>query len=77
MFYLSHVIPMIGRLALGNPDNYCLLGVYTSAFEDCKATADCFTAAKLRVQYHSYFFASLAVQQVSLGSNLNPLSANH
>ena len=56
MFYLNHVIPMIGRLALGNPDNYRILGVYTSAFEDCKATADCFTAAKLRVQYHSYFF---------------------
>lgn len=56
MFYLNQLIPMIGRLALGNPDNYRLLGVYTSAFQDCETAGDCFTAAGLQVQHHSYFF---------------------
>jgi len=56
MFYLNHVIPMIGQAMLGNPDNYRLLGVYTSAFQDCRFVADCFRAVHLNVQYHSYFF---------------------
>ncbi|MEP3481316.1 MAG: class I SAM-dependent methyltransferase [Fuerstiella sp.] len=56
MFYLNRIIPLIGRLALGNPDNYRLLGVYTSAFQNCTAAADCFTAAKLSVESQSYFF---------------------
>ncbi len=56
MFYLSRLIPLIGRFALGNPDNYRLLGVYTSAFKNCKGAADCFAAAELSVDYKSYFF---------------------
>jgi len=32
MFYLKHVIPHIGQVFLGNPDNYRLLGVYTERF---------------------------------------------
>ncbi|WP_420631513.1 class I SAM-dependent methyltransferase [Candidatus Leptofilum sp.] len=56
MFYLNHIVPMIGRLAMGNPDNYRLLGVYTSTFRNCKTAVDYFTAADLHVQYQSYFF---------------------
>ena len=56
LFYLNHVIPMIGRVALGNPDNYRYLGVYTVAFQDCNRAARCFADAGLLVQHHSYFF---------------------
>lgn len=56
MLYLRQVIPVIGRFALGNPDNYRLLGVYTTAFQDCQQAAECFQAAQLQVEYQSYFF---------------------
>ncbi len=56
MVYINYIIPLIGRLALGNPDNYRLLGVYTAAFQDCRRAADYFTAANLQVQYRRYFF---------------------
>lgn len=56
MFYLNRLIPMIGRLALGNPDNYRLLGIYTAAFQNCDATAALFTSAGFTVKRHSYFF---------------------
>jgi ubiquinone/menaquinone biosynthesis C-methylase UbiE len=32
MFYLKWLIPLLGRLLVGNPDCYRLLGVYTQAF---------------------------------------------
>lgn len=34
MFYLKRLIPLIGRMLLGNPDCYRMLGVYTEAFEN-------------------------------------------
>ena len=54
--YLNHIIPWIGRLALGNPDNYRLLGVYTSAFGDCRKAAGSFADAGLEVDFQSFFF---------------------
>jgi demethylmenaquinone methyltransferase/2-methoxy-6-polyprenyl-1,4-benzoquinol methylase len=56
MIYLKYIIPQIGRVALSNPDNYRLLGVYTTAFQDCQDAVDLFRAAHLRVHYQSYFF---------------------
>lgn len=32
MFYLDRVIPFIGRMFLGNPANYRMLGIYTREF---------------------------------------------
>lgn len=54
--YINRVIPWIGRMALGNPDNYRLLGVYTIAFGDCGLAAECFASAGLEVFRQSYFF---------------------
>ncbi len=34
MFYLKLLIPLIGRVLLGDPDCYRMLGVYTRAFEN-------------------------------------------
>ena len=54
--YLRRVIPLIGRLLLGNPENYRLLGVYTVAFQNCGAVAADFAAVGLQVQQQSRFF---------------------
>jgi demethylmenaquinone methyltransferase/2-methoxy-6-polyprenyl-1,4-benzoquinol methylase len=56
MFYLRQVIPVLGRLFMGNPENYRMLGEYTSAFGDCKVAADLFAANGLQVEFRSYFF---------------------
>jgi demethylmenaquinone methyltransferase/2-methoxy-6-polyprenyl-1,4-benzoquinol methylase len=56
LFYLRHVIPWIGRCFLGNPDNYRMLGVYTCAFESCARLVELFEAARLRVDFHEFFF---------------------
>ena len=56
LFYLRHVIPHVGRLLLGNPDNYRLLEVYTTAFGDCGQTLSAFRAAGLRTGMTPFFF---------------------
>ena len=56
MAYLHYIIPWIGKLAMGNRENYRLLGVYTDAFQNCRHAVDAFTAAGLHVQYQTYFF---------------------
>lgn len=56
MFYLKFVIPLIGQLFLGNPDNYRMLGVYTEAFQDCTKMTECLNAAGLAVCQKQYFF---------------------
>jgi len=56
MFYLNQIIPLLGRLFLGNPDNYRLLGVYTTAFGNCSTAATLFRDAGLQVELRSYFF---------------------
>lgn len=35
LWYLNRCIPSIGKLCLGNPDNYRLLGEYTGKFGNC------------------------------------------
>ena len=56
MVYIKYFVPLIGRLLLGNPDNYRLLGVYTSRFRDCSEFAAQCTDAGLRVQMRRFFF---------------------
>jgi ubiquinone/menaquinone biosynthesis C-methylase UbiE len=56
LFYLNRVIPLIGRLFLGNPANYRLLGVYTQAFGTCHHFAQCLRQQGLEVYEHPYFF---------------------
>jgi demethylmenaquinone methyltransferase/2-methoxy-6-polyprenyl-1,4-benzoquinol methylase len=55
-FYLNRVIPLIGRVFLGNPDNYRMLGVYTERFRDCGAVRAEFERAGLVAVGRSYFF---------------------
>jgi demethylmenaquinone methyltransferase/2-methoxy-6-polyprenyl-1,4-benzoquinol methylase len=56
MFYLRYIIPLIGRIFLGNPDNYRMLGIYTERFNNCSGMADALKHAGLEVEYRSFFF---------------------
>ncbi len=56
MFYLKWLIPLLGRLLLGNPDCYRLLGVYTQAFENVTHFSTCLRAAGLEASPVSLFF---------------------
>ncbi len=54
--YIRHVIPTIGRVFLGNPENYRMLGIYTERFGHCGGAARALEQAGLHVQQDSYFF---------------------
>ena len=56
MFYLKRIIPLLGKVLLGNPDNYRMLGVYTTAFQNCTLFKEECLRAGLMVQEASYFF---------------------
>jgi demethylmenaquinone methyltransferase/2-methoxy-6-polyprenyl-1,4-benzoquinol methylase len=56
MFYLKRVIPVLGKLLMGNPDNYRLLGRYTEAFGNARGFADACGAAGLQVTHEPLFF---------------------
>jgi demethylmenaquinone methyltransferase/2-methoxy-6-polyprenyl-1,4-benzoquinol methylase len=56
LFYLNHIVPWIGRLFLGNPTNYRMLGVYTREFGNCCYFAECLRQQGLHVTEVSYFF---------------------
>ena len=56
MFYLSRIIPWIGRLFLGNPLNYRMLGIYTQDFGTCQYFAECLQQQGLEVRTIYYFF---------------------
>jgi ubiquinone/menaquinone biosynthesis C-methylase UbiE len=56
MFYLKWLIPLVGRLLLGNPESYRMLGVYTQAFDNATHFACCLREAGLAVVPVSYFF---------------------
>lgn len=55
-FYLGKIIPIIGRIFLGNPDDYKMLWQYTAAFGNCKIAAEIFRQAGLQVEYRSFFY---------------------
>ena len=55
-FYLGKIIPILGKLFLGNPDDYKMLWLYTKKFESCKKVVAIFKKNNLNVQYKEYFF---------------------
>ncbi len=54
--YLRYVIPLVGRLFLGNPECYRMLSVYTEAFGDASHFARACESEGLETQYHRHFF---------------------
>jgi len=59
LFYLKKVIPKLGKLFLGNPESYRMLGIYTELFENSQLAQKTFKRAGLEVQY-LHFFAGCA-----------------
>lgn len=55
-FYLGKVIPILGKLFLGNPNDYKMLWIYTQKFESCKKVEEIFRKNNLEVNYKKYFF---------------------
>lgn len=55
-FYLRQIIPILGRLLLGNPEEYKMLWQYTNEFNDAKAATEIFTKAGLATNFNSYFY---------------------
>jgi len=49
MLYLNNIIPIIGRLLLGNPDCYRMLGAYTDAFGNASHFAQCLREGGLKI----------------------------
>lgn len=56
LFYLKKVIPVLGRIFLGNPETYKMLGIYTEKFGNSKAALEIFRKYHFEVRYESYFF---------------------
>ena len=54
--YIRFVIPLLGKLLMGNAENYRMLGVYTRAFGSCKSARQAFDEAGLQVAFRPYFF---------------------
>ena len=56
MLYLKYCIPLIGKILLGNPDNYRMLGIYTEQFGNCRHMASLLQEAGLSVSMKEFFF---------------------
>lgn len=56
MFYLKRVIPVLGKLFLGDPETYRMLGVYTDAFQNARQVEKIFRKYGFEVQYLEYFY---------------------
>ena len=57
-FYLGKIIPIIGKLLLGNPQDYKMLWIYTKQFSNCEIVKTIFEKNGLNVNYNNYFFGS-------------------
>ncbi len=55
-FYLGKIIPVLGKLLLGNPEEYKMLWKYTNKFENAKIARKIFDNAGFLTKYNSYFF---------------------
>lgn len=54
--YLSKIIPVLGKLFLGNPNDYKMLWIYTENFENCNRVKEIFEKYHLKVNIESYFY---------------------
>ncbi|MEG0851869.1 MAG: class I SAM-dependent methyltransferase [Flavobacterium sp.] len=55
-FYVGKVIPILGRVFLGNPQDYKMLWIYTRNFKNSKMIKQIFEENGLKVNYSDYFF---------------------
>lgn len=55
-FYLGQVIPVLGKLLLGNPIEYKMLWRYTDNFDNAKRAEEIFNNQGLTTKSNSYFY---------------------
>lgn len=55
-FYLGQIIPILGKLLLGNPEEYRMLWQYTSKFNNAKSATEIFNKVGLSTKFSSYFY---------------------
>lgn len=55
-FYLGKIIPILGRLLLGNPKEYRMLWEYTNKFDNARIAAEIFAKTGLTTKFKSYFY---------------------
>lgn len=55
-FYLGKVIPILGKLLLGNSEEYEMLWQYTNKFKNARTAAEIFKQAGLKTNFNSYFY---------------------
>ncbi|MHA7060267.1 class I SAM-dependent methyltransferase [Aquimarina sp. M1] len=56
LFYLKNVIPILGKIFLGSPETYKMLGVYTQEFVNSKNVEQIFRKFNFEVEYVDYFY---------------------
>lgn len=54
-YYLGKIIPVLGRLFLGDPEDYRMLWIYTNKFENSEKVKNIFEKHNLTVSLDSYF----------------------
>lgn len=56
MFYLKNIIPLLGKVFMGNPETYKMLGFYTQKFNNSKEVKHIFEKYNFQVEYVEYFY---------------------
>ncbi|MBO0591603.1 class I SAM-dependent methyltransferase [Cellulophaga sp. E16_2] len=56
MFYLNHTVPLLGKLFLGSPETYKMLGIYTREFNNSENVLRLFNRPNFEISYVHYFF---------------------
>ncbi len=60
LFYISVIIPILGKLLLGNPNNYRMLGTYTKKFGNVSHFGKMLeNTQQLEVHYQAFFFGCM------------------
>ncbi|MBL7842221.1 MAG: class I SAM-dependent methyltransferase [Cyclobacteriaceae bacterium] len=67
-FYLGQVIPVLGKLLLGDPEEYRMLWKYTDKFENAKRAQGIFENTGLKTEFISYFYGCASGFYGSKGS---------
>ena len=55
-FYLKKIIPILGKVFLGNPIEYKMLWEYTNKFKNSKKAMEIFAKEGFELNYNSYFY---------------------
>lgn len=56
-FYLGRLVPLFGKILLGDPAEYRMLWKYTKRFKNASEACELFNSVGLRTTYQSYFYS--------------------